>query len=139
LKRECCDGKLSHRVLRASRPAAEPGYPIHKRRNTMNYDHNPHSLVDMIEYQKDAVVSKIIIRKMTGEVSLFAFDMGQGLHEHTAPFDALIQILDGEAEISISGESFHAKRGEIMIMPAHKPHALQAVGRFKMLLIMIKS
>ena len=105
----------------------------------MTIEPSPHSLLDMVEYQKDAVVSKTIISKKTGEVSLFAFDMGQGLSEHTAPFDALVQILDGEVEISISGESFHVKRGEIMIMPAHEPHALKAVGRFKMLLTMIRS
>jgi len=105
----------------------------------MNHEGNPNSLVDMIEYQKDAVVSKTIISKKTGEVTLFAFDTGQGLREHTAPFDALVQVLDGEAEISISGKSFHMKQGEIMIMPAHEPHALQAVSRFKMLLTMIRS
>jgi len=99
----------------------------------------PSSLVDMVSYQKEAVVSKTIIEKNTGTVTLFAFDMGQGLSEHTAPFDALVQVLDGEVEIRISGKPFHLKQGEIIVMPAHEPHALRAVSNFKMLLTMIKS
>lgn len=99
----------------------------------------PASLADMVDYQKDAVVSTTIIEKTAGTVTVFAFDMGQGLSEHTAPFDALVQILDGEVEIRISGEPFHLKKGEIVIMPAHEPHALKSVTRFKMLLTMIKS
>jgi len=105
----------------------------------MNKKVIPASLADMVDYQKDAVVSKTIIEKTAGTVTVFAFDMGQGLSEHTAPFDALVQILDGEVEIRISGEPFHLKTGEIVIMPAHEPHALKSVSRFKMLLTMIKS
>jgi quercetin dioxygenase-like cupin family protein len=97
------------------------------------------SLVDMVNYQKNAVVSKTIIEKNTGTVTLFAFDMGQGLSEHTAPFDALVQILDGEVEIIISGKPHHLKQGEIIVMPANEPHSLKAVSKFKMLLTMIKS
>jgi quercetin dioxygenase-like cupin family protein len=97
------------------------------------------SLVHMADYQKEAIVSKTIIEKNTGTVTLFAFDMGQGLSEHTAPFDALVQVLDGEVEIRISGKPFHLKQGEIIIMPAHEPHALKAVSRFKMLLTMIRA
>jgi quercetin dioxygenase-like cupin family protein len=97
------------------------------------------SLVDMVNYQKDAVVSKTIIEKNTGTVTLFAFDMGQGLSEHMAPFDALVQILDGEVEIRISGKPHHLKQGEIIVMPANEPHSLKAVSKFKMLLTMIKS
>ena len=97
------------------------------------------SLVDMVNYQKDAVVSKTIIEKNTGTVTLFAFDMGQGLSEHKAPFDALVQILDGEVEIRISGKPHHLKQGEIIVMPANEPHSLKAVSKFKMLLTMIKS
>ncbi|MGA2781942.1 MAG: cupin domain-containing protein [Smithella sp.] len=97
------------------------------------------SLVDMVNYQKDAVVSKTIIEKNTGTVTLFAFDMGQGLSEHTAPFDALVQILDGEVEIRISGKPHHLKQGEIIVMPANEPHSLKAVSNFKMLLTMIRS
>jgi quercetin dioxygenase-like cupin family protein len=96
-------------------------------------------LVDMVEYQKDAVVSKTIIEKKTGTVTLFAFYFGQGLSEHTAPFDALVQVLDGEVEIKISGKPFQLKQGEMIIMPANEPHALKAVSNFKMLLTMIRS
>jgi quercetin dioxygenase-like cupin family protein len=105
----------------------------------MNNDLKSNSLVDMVDYQKNAVVSKTIIEKETGTVTLFAFDQGQGLSEHTAPFDALVQVLDGEVEIKISGNPFHLKQGEIIIMPAHKPHSLKAVTQFRMLLTMIKS
>lgn len=105
----------------------------------MNNDLKPNVLVDMLDYQKEAVVSKTIIEKKTGTVTLFAFDQGQGLSEHTAPFDALVQILHGEVEIKISGNPFHLKQGEMIIMPANKPHALKAVRPFKMLLTMIQS
>lgn len=97
------------------------------------------SLVDMVAYQDMAVVSKTLIQKETGTVTLFAFDQGQGLSEHTAPFDAMVQVLDGEAEIIISGRSHRLSQGEMIIMPAHEPHALRAVKRFKMMLTMIKS
>jgi quercetin dioxygenase-like cupin family protein len=96
-------------------------------------------LADLINYQEGSVVSRTIIDKKTGTVTLFAFDEGQGLSEHTAPFDALVYLLDGEAEIVISGKVFLLKEGEIVIMPANEPHALRATKRFKMLLIMIKS
>ena len=96
-------------------------------------------LVDLIEYQDDSVVSKIIIQKETGNVTLFAFGQGQGLSEHTAPFDALVHILEGEAEITISGKKNIVKENEIIIMPANDPHALKAVTKYKMLLIMIRS
>ena len=96
-------------------------------------------LVDMVGYQEGAVVSKTLIDKTTGTVTLFAFGQGQGLSEHTAPFDALVQVLDGEVEIRISGKPFHLKAGEIIVMPANEPHALKAVNRFKMLLTMIRS
>jgi quercetin dioxygenase-like cupin family protein len=85
------------------------------------------------------VVSREIVRKDTGTVTLFAFDQGQGLSEHTAPFDALVYILDGEAKITISGNPVQVKAGELIIMPANEPHALQAVQKFKMLLVMIRS
>jgi len=105
----------------------------------MNNEPMANCLVDMVDYQKDAVVSKTIVEKSTGTVTLFAFDAGQGLSEHTAPFDALVQVLDGEVEISISGKPFHLKQGGIIVMPAHEPHALRAVSKFKMLLTMIRS
>jgi quercetin dioxygenase-like cupin family protein len=92
-----------------------------------------------IQFQAGSVVSKEIVRKDTGTVTLFAFDQGQGLSEHTAPFDALVYILDGEAKITISGNPVQVKAGELIIMPANEPHALQAVHKFKMLLVMIRS
>ncbi len=97
------------------------------------------SVVDMLQYQEGAVVSKTLIDKKTGTVTLFAFGQGQGLSEHTAPFDALVQVLDGEVEIHISGQPFHLSPGEIMVMPANEPHALKAIKPFKMLLTMIRS
>ncbi len=96
-------------------------------------------LVDLIGYQDGSVVSKEIIKKDKGTVTLFAFDKGQGLSEHTAPFDALVYVFDGEAEITISGKQFFLKAGEIIIMPANQPHALKAPERFKMILVMIRS
>jgi len=92
-----------------------------------------------VEYQKDAVVSRTLFDKKAGTVTLFAFDAGQGLSEHTAPFDAMVQVLDGEAEVTISGKAGTVKQGEMVVMPAGKPHALHAVKRFKMLLVMIKA
>jgi quercetin dioxygenase-like cupin family protein len=95
-------------------------------------------LADSIEYQEGSVVSRTIIDKKTGTVTLFAFDEGQGLSEHTAPFDALVYLLDGEATITISGKPVHTREGELTIMPANQPHCLKATRRFKMLLIMIR-
>jgi len=90
-------------------------------------------------YQAGSVVSRTIIDKPSGTLTLFSFDKGQGLSEHTAPFDALVYILDGEAEITISGRPLRVKEGEMVIMPANEPHALKATRRFKMLLAMVKS
>ena len=97
------------------------------------------NLSNLIAYQEDSVVSKTIINKDTGTVTLFAFSQGQGLSEHTAQFDALVYILDGESEIIISGKPIQVKQGEMVIMPANKPHSLKAIKKFKMLLVMIKS
>ena len=96
-------------------------------------------LSGLVSYQKGAVVSRAIIDKQAGTVTLFAFDQGQGLSEHTAPFDALVNVLDGEVEITIAGKPSRVKQGEIMIMPANQPHALKAVTRFKMMLVMVKA
>lgn len=96
-------------------------------------------LIDLVDYQEGSVVSRTIVDKKTGTLTLFAFGEGQGLSEHTAPFDALVYLLDGKAEITISGKTFHLKEGEIIIMPANEPHALKAIKKFKMLLVMIKS
>jgi quercetin dioxygenase-like cupin family protein len=93
----------------------------------------------LINYQDGSVVSRTLIDKKVGTVTLFAFDAGQGLSEHTAPYDALVQVLDGEVEVTISGNPVNLKVGEMTIMPANEPHALKAKMRFKMLLTMIKS
>ncbi len=97
------------------------------------------NLTGLIEYHEGSVVSKTIVEKKTGTVTLFAFDEHQGLSEHTAPFDALVYILDGEAVVVISGKAISAKKGEAVIMPANEPHSLKAVHRFKMMLTMIRS
>ncbi len=94
-------------------------------------------LNEMIAYQEGAVVSRTLIEKGAGTVTLFAFDAGQGLSEHTAPYDALVQILEGEVRVTVSGKSLVVKQGEMTILPSNKPHALFAVTRFKMLLTMI--
>ncbi|HII78915.1 MAG TPA: cupin domain-containing protein [Methanosarcina sp.] len=94
---------------------------------------------NLIEYQEGAVVSREIIRKNTGTVTVFAFDKGEGLSEHTAPFDAMVQVIDGKAEITISGNKNVLEKGDMIIMPANDPHALHALERFKMILTMIRS
>jgi quercetin dioxygenase-like cupin family protein len=93
---------------------------------------------DIIQYQDGSIVSKLLVNKDTGTITLFAFDEGQSLSEHTAPFDAIAQIIDGNVEIIISGEKFNLTAGEMIIMPANEPHALLATSKFKMMLIMIK-
>jgi quercetin dioxygenase-like cupin family protein len=94
---------------------------------------------DLIEYQDGAVVSREIIRKDTGTITIFAFDKGEGLSEHTAPFDAMVQVIDGKAEITISGKKNILGRGDMIIMPANVPHALYGLERYKMVLTMIRS
>ena len=96
------------------------------------------NLADHVDYADGSVVSKTLLKKDTGNITLFSFAAGQGLSEHTAPFDAVVQILDGRAEITIGGKPHEVKSGEMLIMPAHIPHALHAVERFKMLLVMIR-
>jgi quercetin dioxygenase-like cupin family protein len=94
---------------------------------------------ELVNYQDGAVVSREVLKKPTGNVTLFAFDEGQGLSEHTAPFDALAQIVEGEAEIMISGQPHRVRCGEMILMPAGQPHALKATQRFKMILTMLRS
>jgi len=94
---------------------------------------------EFVSYQDGAVVSREILKRPTGGVPLFAFDAGEGLSEHTAPFDALVQVLEGEAEIMVAGQSRRVLGGEMLLLPAGQPHALKAVTRFKMLLTMIRS
>ena len=97
------------------------------------------ALIDLVDYQTSSVVSKTLIDKTTGTITLFAFDEGQGLSEHTAPFDALAHVLEGEVEVTISGVPMRVMAGEMVIMPANQPHALKAISRFKMMLTMIRS
>ncbi len=96
-------------------------------------------LAEMAAYQEGSIVSRQITKAEAGNVTLFAFDAGQELSEHTAPFDALVHILDGQAEIRIAGQPFVLSAGEAIVMPANQPHALRASSRFKMLLTMIRS
>jgi quercetin dioxygenase-like cupin family protein len=96
-------------------------------------------VANMIEYQAGSIVSKTIFDKSSGSITLFAFDKGQKLSEHTAPFDAFVYIIDGNATISISGQPISIKQGETIIMPADKPHAVATIENFKMLLVMMKS
>ncbi len=95
-------------------------------------------LTTLADYQEGSIVSRIVLKQETGNVTFFAFDMGQELSEHTAPFDALVQVLEGRAEIIIAGKSHQLQAGEMIIMPANRPHALKAPERFKMLLTMIR-
>jgi quercetin dioxygenase-like cupin family protein len=96
-------------------------------------------VIDLVNYQEGAVVSRTLVNRPTGTVTMFAFDEGQGLSEHTAPFDALAHLLEGEAEIVVSGKPLRTTAGETVLMPANQPHALEALTRFKMLLTMIRS
>ena len=96
-------------------------------------------LSGILKYQADAIVSQEIVKKDTGTVTLFAFDKGEGLSEHVAPFDAMVYITDGTAEILIEGQPHRVTQGEFIIMPAKKPHSLKAVRKFKMMLIMIRA
>lgn len=95
-------------------------------------------VAEIVDYQDDAIVSRTVIDKDVGTVTLFAFDKGQGLSEHVAPYDALVLVLDGEAQIMISGKSHTVRTGQMLIMPANEPHALDAEVRFKMMLVMIR-
>lgn len=107
--------------------------------NSSTINHNSIYDFNIIEYQEKAVVSRTIIDKKVGTVTFFAFSEGQGLSEHSAPYDALVIILDGEAEIVISGTPFRLNKDQFIIMPANEPHSLSAISRFKMMLVMIKS
>lgn len=97
------------------------------------------NVAGLIDYQEGSIVSRTIIDEPAGTLTVFAFDKGQALSEHTAPFDALAHVLDGEVEVTISGTPHAVKAGEMIIMPANDPHGLKAVSRFKMMLVMIKA
>lgn len=96
-------------------------------------------LKELVEYQEGSVVSRTLIDKKSGTVTLFSFDEGEGLSEHTAPYDAMVIDLEGNVEVRISGASSHLEEGDVVIMPANKPHSLKALTRFKMMLVMIKA
>jgi quercetin dioxygenase-like cupin family protein len=98
----------------------------------------PVELAGLVAYQDGGVVSRTLVKKNGGTVTVFAFDEGQALSEHTAPFDAIVQVLDGEVELVIGGKKVPAKAGQTVLMPAHVPHAVNAITRFKMLLIMVR-
>jgi quercetin dioxygenase-like cupin family protein len=106
--------------------------------NAENFNIRTEQLIDSINYQPGSVVSRQIIKKGTGNITLFAFDEGEGLTEHTSPYDAFVYVLDGETEISISKKPFTLQSGDMIVMPANEPHALKAVKKFKMLLVMIR-
>lgn len=96
-------------------------------------------LVELLQYQDGSIVSRVLLKNKGGTVTMFAFEVGEGLSEHTAPFDAFVLVTDGEADIEIAGESFKVRQGETIILPANRPHALKASTRFKMLLTMIRA
>jgi quercetin dioxygenase-like cupin family protein len=104
-----------------------------------NLSPEPFDVSGLVDYQQGSVVSRTVIAKKTGTVTVFAFDQGEGLSEHTAPFDALVHIVDGEAEITVSGVTHNVACGQLLLMPANEPHALKASSRFKMVLTMVKS
>jgi quercetin dioxygenase-like cupin family protein len=96
-------------------------------------------LAELVAYQDGAVVSRTLVKKEQGTVTLFAFDAGEGLSEHTAPYDALVQVLAGQADITVGAKRIRARAGQLVIMPAHEPHALHAPERFKMMLVMVRA
>jgi quercetin dioxygenase-like cupin family protein len=110
-------------------------------RNASPLNRNPEvmRLAELVEYQTGSVVSRTLIKKEKGTLTLFAFDKGEALSEHTAPFDAFVHIIDGEARITIEERSYQLSAGQALILPANRPHAVKAIKRFKMLLIMIRS
>lgn len=97
------------------------------------------SLQSLVDYQEGSVVSRVILKREKGNVTLFAFDAGQGLSEHTSPFDALVQVIEGDGEVSVAGKPIALKPGQVVLLPATKPHAVRAATRFKMMLTMIRS
>ena len=97
------------------------------------------SLSGLVNYQEGSVVSRVVLKREKGNVTIFAFDGGQGLSEHTSPFDALVQGVEGEAEVTVSGKPIALKPGDVILLPADKPHAVRAITRFKMVLTMIRS
>ena len=95
-------------------------------------------MAELIDYQEGSVVSRQVMKADGGNVTLFAFDQGEGLTEHKSPFDALVYVIDGQADVTVSGVAFHVSEGEMILMPANAPHSLKAPSRFKMLLVIVK-
>ena len=95
-------------------------------------------LLGLVDYQEGSVVSRVILKRDKGNVTVFAFDEGQGLSEHTSPFDALLQVIEGEAEVTVAGTPIALRAGEVVLLPAEKPHAVKATARFKMVLTMVR-
>ena len=104
----------------------------------LHYFESPRRLANLVEYQAGSVVSRQILKTGSGSVTLFAFGAGEGLSEHTTPFDALVQVIDGKAKVTVGGETSVVSKGEVMLMPADIPHAVDAEQQFKMLLVMMK-
>ena len=98
----------------------------------------PETLIDLLDYQEKGIASRILLKKKSGSVTLFGFDAGQELSEHQTPFDALVQVIEGEAEIRIAADTFHLRAGRTLLLPANVPHAVRAPKRFKMILTMIR-
>ena len=122
-------GQWKRRIMKPETPSRPKGLPAAQVAKAL----------ELVSYQDASVVSREIVKKSTGSVTIFAFDEGQGLSEHTAPFDALVQVVEGAAEIMISGQPHQLQGGEMILMPAGQPHALKALKRFKMILTMIRS
>ena len=104
----------------------------------LHYFESPRRLADLVEYQTGSIVSRQIVKTGSGSVTLFAFGAGEGLSEHTTPFDALVQVIDGKAKVTVGGETSVVGKGEVLLMPADIPHAVEAEQQFKMLLVMVK-
>ena len=119
-----------------TKPAQDPENTLEKKREELK--EKVLGINDLIAYQEGTVASRMIVFKQAGTITLFAFDAGEGLSEHSAPYDAILTVTDGEAEVSIAGTPFTVRTGEMIILPANKPHAVQARQRFKMSLTMIR-
>ena len=104
----------------------------------LHFFETPRSIADLVDYQSGSIVSRQVIKGKTGSVTLFAFDAGEGLSEHTAPFDALVHVLQGRAEVTLGGQRTSVEQGQVILMPANVPHAVEAEQRFKMMLTMIR-
>ena len=128
--------KVASTIIPASELSLHPN--SHSKQETLPKA-EPIHLIHMVSYEENAIVSRILISRKQGTITIFAFDHGQGLSEHTSPFDAFLHVLEGRAEITVLGKGFQASEGQVVILPANQPHALTALSKFKMLLTMIRS